>query len=100
MCQCVCAPLRASVCVCVRACVRARGSHLHVRGPQGHTVGGEAQDDDDDVEGGLEVLVHLAVHFTERDVAHCPCCASDRCIQSVCVGRVCLRATVFFLSGV
>lgn len=47
-------------------------SHLHVGGPQGHAVGGQSQNYDYDVECGLEELVHLTVHITERDVAHVP----------------------------
>lgn len=46
--------------------------HLHVGSPQGHAVSGQPQNDDYDVECGLEELVHLTVHITERDVAHCP----------------------------
>lgn len=46
--------------------------HLKVGRPQSHAVGGQPQNDDDDVERGLEELVHLAVHITEGDVAHCP----------------------------
>lgn len=52
-------------------CTRSRFSHLHVGGPQSHAVGGQPQDDDYDVERRLKVLVHLSVHITERDVAHC-----------------------------
>lgn len=46
--------------------------HLHIGSPQGHTVGGQPEDDDNDVERGLEKLVHFTVHITEGDVAHCP----------------------------
>lgn len=53
ICSCVCPP------------------HLHVGSPQCHAVSGQPQNDDYDVERGLEELVHLTVHITERDVAHC-----------------------------
>lgn len=46
--------------------------HLHIGSPQGHAVGGQPKDDDDDVERGLEKLVYFTVHVTEGDVAHCP----------------------------
>ncbi len=61
-----CRCLRLCVCVCVRS------THLHVGSPQGHAVGGQPQNNDNDVKCGLEELVHLTVHITERDVAHCP----------------------------
>lgn len=39
--------------------------HLHVGSPQGHAVSGKPQNNDYDVERGLEELVHLTVHITE-----------------------------------
>ena len=61
--------LQTQVCVCV--CVSV-SPHLHVGSPQGHAVSGQPQNNDYDVERGLEEQVHLTVHITERDVAHCP----------------------------
>lgn len=46
-------------------------THLHVGGPQGHAVSRQSKNDDYDVECGLKELVHLTVHITEGDVAHC-----------------------------
>lgn len=55
-----------------RVCVCVSSPHLHVGSPQSQAVSGQPQNDDYDVERGLEKLVHLAVHITEGDVAHCP----------------------------
>lgn len=38
-------------------------SDLHVRGPQGHAVGGEAKDDDDNIQHRLEELVYVRVNI-------------------------------------
>lgn len=40
-------------------------AYLHVGSPQGHAVSGKPQNNDYDVERGLEELVHLTVHITE-----------------------------------
>lgn len=43
------------------------------------------------MERGLEEQVHLTVHITERDVAHCPVwntlgvCVCGRCVCEMCV---------------
>ncbi len=63
--------------------------HLHVGSPQGHAVGGQPQNDDYDVECGLEELVHLTVHITERDVTHCPVSNALSVFGSVQVCVVC-----------
>lgn len=53
-------------------CLGVSPPHLHIGSPQGHTVSRQPQNDDYDVERGLEKQVHLTVHITEWDVAHGP----------------------------
>lgn len=77
--------------------------YLHVGSPQGHAVGGQPQNDDYDVKRGLEELVHLTVHLTECDVAHCPECNALKCVcAGVCPAKlscVCLSADLLSSSS-